>query len=488
MKIKTCYKAICVAALAAATVFVGVAAPLAIRAQVSRNEGLDASVNPWRDDATGKTYQSRAQAETNAQLDRFQKSLQQQQLQMNQLMLQYAAQQIILAEIGKRKIQAGKATTAFVPAAESLAPAQFVQNITDAAEKAELLAAYNRALADFRRLAAAQRLAPNDLAAAFGLAFAVNFEIYSNGQKPSAAQRAGITESFRRGLLADAAFQGWKEADKQILYESKIIKTMLAKQMYDQGASEKDQSKIERAREIAAATLDGWWNKPVEGLELTADGFGDRGERLVRENKATTRFEFAAAPIQPRLLAEKKYFSPGLFSDVPKEEQLRQHIAAWEKYYTECLAEFKDELKKRNRAINDLAEMGALAVSLNYEVYAGQELTARQYDGVAAWMRDQQLTSQAWQSANDRTKQMSYEYYAINAVAAHSEYRQTQREIAEAKNASGYDKIFADMQIRNSLNYLKERAKRNLVELFTPLKFDELTLTEAGFEAKKAIR
>lgn len=479
-------RAVALTAIAAAFNFA--VAPTAIRAQVSRNDGLDGSVNPWRDDATGKTYSSRGAAEMSAGLDRMQKSLQQQNMQMNQLMLQLIERQIILSEIGKRKIRAGKAATNFVPIAESLAPAEFVKNVQNPIEKAEMLQVYKQALQDFRRLATANKVAANDLADAFGLAFAINFEIFSNGQKPAPAQRAWIAADFRRGLLADAAFQGWNEADKQLLYESKIIKTMLAKTMHDAGVSEKNANKISSARETATELLDGWWNKPIEGLELTANGFGDRGERLMREGKATARFEFAAEPIQPRILAEKKYFSPNVFSDVPREEQHRRHIAEWEKFYAECLAEFKDELQKRERAVNDLSEMGALAVALNYEIYNERELTPRQYNAVAAWMLDQQLKSAEWQSAGDRAKQSSYEYYAINAVAAHRDFRQTQREIAAAKNASGYDKIFADMQNRNSLSYLKERAKRNLVELFSPLNFDDLTLTEAGFQVKKATR
>lgn len=475
-----------------AALLVFIAAFAASAQSVERNEGFDASVNPWRDRDTGNTYATRDSAEFNAGMSRMQRNLRQQQMSMGQMMTQIVARQIVLSEIGNRKIRAGLATTRFVPQAAALAPDKFVEAVRNPQEKAELAAEYRRALDDFRAQEKAYKIPANDLAEAFALAFALNFEIFSGGQKPNDVQRASIAKSFRESLLKDAVFQGWTEADKQLLYEDKAIRTMLARAAYEAGARESNAAQTAAARDAAQALLARWWNKPVDGLELTENGFGDRGERIIREGKATTRVEFVAEPIVPREWAREVPFTPSYLTNLSREEQQRRHVAAWEKYYLDCLAEFKDELQKRGRETNDLSEMGALAVWLNYRVYSdGRELTARQYAGVAAFMRREQLKSAEWQGASARTKQISYESYAISAVDALSNYQQAEKKIAEfnSRGSSGGD--FARAvggalgAMAGDLKKLpKDKAKRNLDQLFAPRKFDDYALTENGFEPK----
>jgi hypothetical protein len=92
----------------------------------------------------------------------------------------------------------------------------------------------------------------------------------------------------------------------------------------------------EQARAKAKALLAAWWHEPVEGLELTASGFGDRGQRLVKEGKATTRF---------------RSVSP---SQLPPETARR----------------FAESLSQRGGSMNDLADVQATCLALNYQVYS----------------------------------------------------------------------------------------------------------------------
>lgn len=133
-----------------AALLVLIAAFAASAQSVERNEGVDANVNPWRDRDTGNTYATRDSAEFNAGMSRVQRNLQQQQMLMGQMMTQIVARQIVLSEIGSRKIRAGLATTRFVPQAAALAPDKFVEAMRNPQEKAELAAEYRRALDDFR--------------------------------------------------------------------------------------------------------------------------------------------------------------------------------------------------------------------------------------------------------------------------------------------------------------------------------------------------
>lgn len=58
---------------------------------------------------------------------------------------------------------------------------------------------------------------------------------------------------------------------------------------------------IKRRVKIVLGQFKGLWPFPLSGLELTADGFGDRGERLKAEGKHRSILAFQSSDVH-RLL------------------------------------------------------------------------------------------------------------------------------------------------------------------------------------------
>lgn len=302
---------------------------------------------------------------------------------------------------GLRVIKSGKATTRFTPVAATIAPQHFagLQGQT-ADERRRLAGEFGRALQTFRQEAKARGLVHHDLAHVLGLAFVLSYETYSGG-KTNARQQAGITSAFRTFLLRDALHQGMDNRAKQLLAERRAIDAAAARALLRE-------NKRQQAQTVAQNNLAAYWGGPVEGIELTPNGFGDRGKRLVREGKATTRFRPVSGPVAPAEMARAD-----LYTLTPKDKL--------EAYYNDCLRRFDGELKKRGGTPNDLADAMTAAVALNWEAYdRGRKLTQPQYNGVMREMRKDVL-SPNWQARRDETKQRTYETIAIKAVAARDE-------------------------------------------------------------------
>lgn len=356
-------------------------------------------------------------------------NMQRQQL-MNSLALNRLSG-MVLSRAAKRKagqerIRRGQATTRFKPVAASLISVFVTREAAKTpAQKRELTRAWAARLRAFRQAAASSGVAPNDLASGFSLMFALNFEVFSGGQKASATQRASLTQDFRQSLLKDAEFQGWSEAEKQLLYEEKAINTMDAVLDYQAAFRAGDAGARAGAQAAAKTLLDAWWTEPIDSLELTPAGFGDRGKRLVKQGKTTTRF----TPTEPWALS----------SDVR---------TAW-----------RIALRERGAPENDLADAYAVCLALCYEMYSGDQvrLNERQFAWARQAMRHDTLTQPFWQGMNDRQKQKAVEDLVTQTMGAVASARQGFRIMA------------------------RSQARGLLVHIFAPRPFEKYALTPDGF-------
>ena len=224
------------------------------------------------------------------------------------------------------------------------------------------------------------------------------------------------------------------------------------------------------AREAAQANLNqfkGLWGHPPSGAELTADGFGDRGERLRAQGKVSITVQTTAEPMLPALLAATPV-SAGGGADASTKA-------------ADDLRAFADHAHRAGAKLDDLADVTALCVKLLYEVHTSRVLTDRQYASTVKLFTDFYLTDPMWTGLPDAGRQLACEQAELAALRNWREYRhmvdvQIPKEIA----TYGYS---------TSLNLTTGwEAKRQLDGIFAfgGLKFDDYTLTEQGLVPRRA--
>lgn len=179
---------------------------------------------------------------------------------------------------GAAIIKAGKANVTYRPAAPTLAEVFAASRTKDATKRRELIETYNLYLSRFRDAQREDGSSERDLAATLSLAFASYFEIYSNGQKTSAAQDIDTENRFRQSLLKNAYFQGTNDRYRQLLDENTAVQTVVSLVTYRSAVQRGDKAVIEESRQQALAFLDFYWSgdeEQAKKIRLTAAGFRD---------------------------------------------------------------------------------------------------------------------------------------------------------------------------------------------------------------------
>ncbi len=183
---------------------------------------------------------------------------------------------------GRARIKAGKASVRYRPLAATLANEFAAARGGDAARRREVARTYNLFLERFRDAQRGDGLGERDVAAALGLAFASQYEIYSEGKRTTPAQDRDVVRQFREALLKDAYFQGTTDHYRQSLDENTAVQTVAGLVGYRNAAKRGDRPAIEKEREQALAFLDFYWPGDAaraKKIRLTPAGFRDESGR-----------------------------------------------------------------------------------------------------------------------------------------------------------------------------------------------------------------
>ena len=396
---------------------------------------------------------------------------------------------------GREVLKRDEASTGFTPAKGSPVAERMLTKMGPAAaadpkQREAVAREVVGRLGGFQAAAAARGgVVKSDVADIYAVAFILNYEVINDAvgggeATPGAARRRWLAERFRARLMIDEEFQGTLDADRQAFAEHAAYAAVWA---VDQLAAAKKASDpyVRRvARDQALTNLGqfkGLWPYPVSGVELTPDGFGDRGERLKAQGRVTTAFRATPRPLLPAELAATPANAGG--------------GAAPSQQVADELKVFAEHAERAGARTDDLAQASALCVKLYYHVYSGgQDLSERQFASVVQISTGYYLSDPMWIGLPDETRQRAIEQAAAPAVRLWQEYRRivedTPRQIADWKRLSGGDVSNFGSIAGWPDQTVRWEAKRQLDAMFAfgGLTFNDYTLSDEGLEPRRGQR
>jgi hypothetical protein len=343
-------------------------------------------------------------------------------------------------------------------------------------------------LAAFKAAAVARGgMVKSDIPDIYAIAFILNYEVLNDGEAPGAARRRWLAEQFRARLIRDEVFQGTEDAERQLYAEHAAVAAVWSVERLAWAKQTNDPYARRQARDQALTNLSQFkslWPYPLSGVELTPDGFGDRGVRLREQGKLTTAFRPTPQPLLPAQLAATPANAGG---GAAASQQVANELCA-----------FAEQAKKSGARTDDLAQASAVCVKLYYHVYSGgRDLTERQFASLVKLSGDHYMSDPMWAGLPDESRQLAIEQAAVAAVRNWQEYRriievEIPKQAAEARRlAGGNASALAIIGIAGPPDAaIRSEAKRRLEGMFDfgGLKFNNYTLTEDGFEARRGER
>lgn len=382
--------------------------------------------------------------------------------------------------IGKDRIAKGRNSTRFTPSAKGSAIEALVPKELSGAERRKALEVNQTCLKQFKTAVGNMGLLPNDMADGRALAFVMAYTAY-RGQDPGVQRLKLLCTNYRTTLMSDPYFQGFMDDERQQEYERLAVAAVLSISARDAASratpgSEKRAVLLQTAERLSAPILQRLWGKPIDGLELTSAGFGDRGTRVVQSGGSRTTFQREPAHSIVRSYAAR----------------FGSRDLGWnEAYYDGLLRRFDAFVEKSGLHTNDLADANAAAGAIAYGVYSDGKvaLNSRQIGWLRAEMRKDILGSADFQRKGDAAMQEAYESLALRAMHLTAQYEKATSEI-RAGGRRGGDALegLSNAYLAQSAGRLKEshiRSARTLLEeIFQPRRFDDYTLTSDGFRKK----
>ncbi len=122
-------------------------------------------------------------------------------------------------------------------------------------------------LSEYEKAARAQGK-PNDLALAITAALVYNSSIYNGTPEPEDARIMEIRDALAELVVEGDSFASMNDRQKQELYETAVIFTMLAKAGYDEAKTNGDTSSMAIYRNLAGQTLQAVSGLPPEKINL----------------------------------------------------------------------------------------------------------------------------------------------------------------------------------------------------------------------------
>lgn len=124
-------------------------------------------------------------------------------------------------------------------------------------------------LTEYERAARAQGK-PNDLALALTAALVFNSSIYNDTPEPDDARVMEIRDALAELAVEDGTFAKLTDRQKQELYETAVISTMLAKAGFEEAKKAGDSASMAIYRNLAGQTLQAVSGMPPDKVNLTA--------------------------------------------------------------------------------------------------------------------------------------------------------------------------------------------------------------------------
>jgi uncharacterized protein DUF6683/putative nucleic acid binding protein len=131
---------------------------------------------------------------------------------------------------------------------------------------------------------------PNDFALALAVALAFNGSVYNGTPEPSDARLFEIGDAIGELMAENNVFGGITDRQKQEMYESMVIFTMLVQVGANEAKQSGDASGLETYRQLAGKVLQNISGMPPEKIRLDAEA------ATVIDNPAPTREESSPAP------------------------------------------------------------------------------------------------------------------------------------------------------------------------------------------------
>jgi len=395
---------------------------------------------------------------------------------------------------GREVLKRDEASTGFTPVKGSPVAARMIAKLgaAAAADPKQREAVARQVAGQLGRFQAAATarggVVKSDVADIYAVAFILNYEVLNDAagaEAPGAGRRRWLAERFRARLMADEEFQGTVEADRQAYAEHAAVAAVWAVDHLAGAKQASDPYARRVARDQALTNLGqfkGLWPYPVSGVELTSDGFGDRGQRLKAQGGLTTAFRPTPQPLLP---AELAAMPAGAGGGPAAARQVADELRA-----------FAELATRAGARTDDLAQASALCVKLYYHVFSGgQDLSERQFASVVKISAGYYLSDPMWIGLPDEARQRVIEQAAVEAVRIWQEYRrvvevETPEKIAQWKRITGGDASTFGATAGWPDQSVQWTAKRRLDAMFAfgGLKFDDYTLTEDGLEPRRGQR
>jgi len=394
------------------------------------------------------------------------------QLAFNQMMLDETRRRI-----GKQRIASGKASTRFTSSAKGAVAALAPGDATPE-QRARAAAARRACLDEFHAALRRFGLVPHDVADGRALAFVMAYTAY-RGQDPGAARLKALRAQYRKALLGDPRYQGTVDEERQQQYERIAIPAVVglyARQAARSGDGERRAVLVQTAERMGEQVLKSLWGKPVEGLELAAGGFGDRGARIAGAGAGRTTFRRDRQ--NSTVAAHAVRFGS---SDLGWNEE----------YYADLLRRFDAAVQALGLKTNDVADANAAAAAVAYRVYTGGK--TRLNPAQVAWLRREMrkdvLGSPDYQRLSDAKYQEIYETIGLRAMHIAAQYDRVaaQREANSRRSEDALENVLRATQNESNARLMessRQSALALLEEIFSPRRFDDYVLTESGFRKK----
>ena len=143
---------------------------------------------------------------------------------------------------------------------------------------------------------------PNDFALALAVALAVNSNVYNGKPEPQEARLLEIADAIGELMAEDDVFGGITDKQKQEMYESMVIFTMLVQAGAMEAKQNADATEAETYRALAGKVLQNISGMPPEKIRLDADSAS-----TAADNSTPQREELAAnaAPMHAAALVKE---------------------------------------------------------------------------------------------------------------------------------------------------------------------------------------
>ncbi|MDT7604035.1 MAG: hypothetical protein QOF61_2032 [Acidobacteriota bacterium] len=145
-----------------------------------------------------------------------------------------------------------------------------------AAEKNQIFQILSTLLTEYEKAARAAGK-PNDMALAITAALVYNSSIYNGTPEPDDARIMEIRDALAELMVEGGTMSSLNDRQKQELYETMVIFTMLAKSGYEEAKKNGDANTAEIYRRLAGQTLQAVSGMPPEQINLSRLNVGSTG-------------------------------------------------------------------------------------------------------------------------------------------------------------------------------------------------------------------